>query len=190
MNRKKKRIMLLAMVAVLLFSAVYVSTFLVRKQNLDNIMTFGELKIMLINHTRDENGQEVDVNDDAVKLQKNNVDRIIKLKNICDQDMYVRIQLNMTGNDLENHSFDPTSYIVLNMPHSKWKYKDGWYYYDEILSSNETTENLLDSINFDINNITKKYPGSRIQMDVIAQAVQSRYNEPHVFDVVGWPEEE
>lgn len=189
MDNKKKRITVFLLAAILIFSALYVSTFLVRNQNLDNVITFDQLKIQLINHTL-ENGNEVEVTDSSIKLKRTEVDRIIKMRNVCNQKMFVRIRLDVKGLDNEKKEFDPNPYIILKIANSNWIYSEGWYYYAKVLEPEETTDDLLKSIYFDMNRITADYPGSSIMLDVKAQAVQSTHNSFNVLTVTGWPEEE
>ena len=69
-------------------------------------------------------------------------------------------------------------------------YRDGWYYYKQPLAPDEITEELMTQVIFtDIDAITQNYPGSRFDMQVDAQAVQSENNAGHVLSVVGWPEQ-
>ena len=72
---------------------------------------------------------------------------------------------------------------------NKRLYRDGWYYYKQILTPHETTNALMTQVIFqDIDSITQTYPGSQFDLDVDAQAVQSENNTTDVLSATGWPE--
>ena len=187
MNKKKRYILILSL--LLIISLTYVSTFLVRQNQFDNVVTFGNLKLQIINHTLDSNGHEIDVTHDEEKLKYSNVNRIVKIKNICNNDMYVRVKVDLKGKDINNQEYEPDSYVNINGCDDAWIYQDGWYYYQNVLKPNVTTENLLDGLEFDMDKLTSHYPGSDIELNIKAQAVQSTHNASQVLEASGWPKE-
>lgn len=187
MDKKKKSILILTILMVV--SLACVSTFLVRENQFNNVITFGNLKMEIINHTLDANGNETDVENETEKLRLANVNRIVKIKNICHNDMYVRVKVNFDGKDMNNQSYSPDTYLVVNGMNDKWIYQDGWYYYQDVLKPDVTTDNLLNGLEFDLDRLTSHYPGSHIEFNVEAQAVQSTYNASNVLEATGWPKE-
>lgn len=187
MKQKKRYIFILSFLFVI--SLACVSTFLVRQNKFENVITFGDLKLEIINRSLDENGQEIDVTDVKEKLKKAHVDRIVKIKNICQNDMYVRVKIDLQGKDMNDQDYSPSSYIKMNGCEDEWIYHDGWYYYRDILKPDVTTENLLSDIEFDMDKLTSNYPGSDIELNIEAQAVQSTHNATNVLDASGWPKE-
>ena len=83
MKSMKERITIICIISILLcaLSSVAFST---SEGTAENIISFGRLKIQLINNRMDENGEEVSVTTEEEKLNGNQVSRIIKVKNICD----------------------------------------------------------------------------------------------------------
>ena len=186
MNKKKRYILILLL---LIISLTYVSTFLVRENQFDNVVTFGDLKLQIVNQTLDSNGYEVDVMQDAEKLNNAKVNRIVKIKNICDNDMYVRVKVDFNGKNANDQEFEPDSYIEIIGGDDAWIYQDGWYYYQDILKPSITTENLMSSLEFDMDKLTSHYSGSNIELNIEAQAVQSTHNASQVLEATGWPKE-
>ena len=165
------------------------SAFLIRKIKTDNVITFGNVKVQLINHTLDENGKEVEVKDGKEELLKyEDVSRIIKVKNVCNHSVYVRVKLNTTGKK-NQEIFPAEDYVNYKFADEKWREKDGWIYYTDVLEPNKTTEDLMRGIEFDVNRLTSEYAGSDIEFKAEVQAVQSENNSKNVFAVEGWPEE-
>ena len=66
-NRKRVVMGLFLILCLGIFSS---SAFLIRKIKTDNVITFGNVKVQLINHTLDENGKEVEVKDGKEELLK------------------------------------------------------------------------------------------------------------------------
>ena len=185
-NRKRVVMGLFLILCLGIFSS---SAFLIRKIKTDNVITFGNVKVQLINHTLDENGKEVEVKDGKEELLIYvDVSRIIKVKNVCNHPVYVRVKLNTTGKK-NQEIFPAEDYVNYKFADEKWREKDGWIYYTDVLEPNKTTEDLMRGIEFDVNRLTSEYAGSDIEFKAEVQAVQSENNSKNVFAVEGWPEE-
>lgn len=187
MKTKTERLLTVSLV-LLLFSVLFSAAFLTSSGTTDNIITFGNLKLELINNTLDEQGKEVAVENEQEKLERSNVSRIVKVKNICEYPMYVRVRIDLIGNDHQT-SFDANQYVSLNTKEENWTYRDGWYYFVNILQPEDTTDDLLKGLEFDLDRLGSDHAGAEISMQVLTQAVQSDNNAADVLDVVGWPEE-
>lgn len=184
-NIKKYKWSLLTILCLMVLSS---SAFFINKMRTDNVITFGNIKIQLINHTLDEHGNEIEVKDEEEILRNEDVSRIIKAKNVCNYPAYVRIKLNMLGQD-DTEFFQAEDYVKYNFADNKWQEKDGWFYYTSILEPNKTTEDLMRGIQFDIDKLTADHAGSDISFKIHLQAVQSKNNADDIFEVKGWPEE-
>lgn len=184
--KKKSIIILIILCIITLISVTY--AYVVRKTNTSSIITFGSLKMELIETTiKDGKEVRVDNNDDMDISNTNTVSRIIKVKNIGKHPMYVRILLNIKGKTKDKEEINTTNIISI-IPKDNWIYNDGYYYYDKALNPNETTTELIDEIIFDNNHIFQNYRGSKFTLDIKAEAVQSEHNKDDVLEVVGWPE--
>ena len=182
--KQRYKIGLLVALCLLFFSS---SAFFVTKIETDNVISFGNIKVQLLNHMIDENGNEIQANKEEDLLKNKNVSRIIKVKNVCQHSAYIRVRLNMQGNkDLTN--YPASEYVEYKFNNDAWIEKDGWFYYNVILKSGETSKNLMDGISFDVDKLTSDYPGSKITWTVEVQAVQSENNSDNVLIAKGWPE--
>lgn len=158
----------------------------------ENLITFGKLDLKINETTLDKQGEEVAYSpDEKVNLSRNSyLSRIIRLENTGSQPMYVRVDLSITGQDKDGGEIknaDALAEYTLN--EDDWVYKDGWYYYKDILEPGSESKELMTEIIFDINEISSLYPGGDFDLDVSAQGVQSKNNEnENVLLVTGWPE--
>ncbi len=184
----KKKLTIISLCLLLCIGFFSSVAYLIRTIDTDNVITFGNLKLQLINKTLDSNGKEVDVDKLEEKLSAASLSRRIRVKNICDNDMYVRVKVKLNGKK-GDESFPVDVYADCNYNRADWQEKDGWWYYNSVLSSGKETENLLDTIEFNLNNLTSKYSGSKIIFNVEAQAVQSKNNGDSALNAEGWPEE-
>ena len=187
----KKRIMIIFLLTIIivLISIASIVAFISRSTIAKNIITFGNLKMQLIETTLDENNQEVEVdnNENLNITNMPNLSRIVKVKNLGNHDFYARVSLKIIGKDSNNQEIDVTKYVSYNLNTEDWIYKDGWYYYKKIVKQNEYTSSLITEINFDVNSITSKLSDGTIKLDIDAEAVQAENNAENVLDVLGWP---
>ena len=192
MKIRKKYIWILIAAALALCLTAMTTAFLTRQVVTDNILTFGSLKLALHQTTLTPDGSEVAVsNETAFDITSHNaVSRILRVENACDHPMYVRVAVRMEGTTAAGKTFDADELVSYKLNEDDWLYRDGWYYYKQPLAPDEITEELMTQVIFtDIDAITQNYPGSRFDMQVDAQAVQSENNAGHVLSVVGWPEQ-
>ncbi len=167
----------------------------------DNIITYGSLKMELLQ--LDEDGRKVPLSGDgAVRLiasaGETPVVREISVKNICDQPMYLRVKLSVTGRDQEGNAVALDQNKARYTVQADWAARvpdDGWYYYKAPLRPDETTTSLLtdDTVTFiDTKALAQAHPGLTLHLAAQVQAVQSVHNPEDVEDVFqaqGWPEE-
>ena len=184
--KKKTIIILIVLCLITIISVTY--AYIVRETNTSSIITFGSLKMDLI-ETTIKDGEEVRVtnHDDMDISNTNTASRIVKVKNIGNHPMYVRVSLNIEGKTKSKEAIDTTNLVSMNIK-DNWTYKDGYYYYNEVLNPDETTSELIDEIVFNNNYIVDNYDRSKFTLNIKAQAVQSEHNKENVLEAVGWPE--
>lgn len=85
---------------------------------------------------------------------------------------YVRVKLTPEWTNPTTNL--PETNLTLNMSTStKWVLLNGWYYYKELLETNEVTDLLLESVTL-VGNLTgNEYQGASLKIDVLAEAVQA-----------------
>ena len=188
MNRKSI-VFVVLIIEICLITILSLAAFITINSTAKNIITFGSLKIELIETTLDKNNKEVIINNDDILdiTHTKELTRIIKVKNVGKQDYFTRVGFNLIGIDSNNNQFDATKYVGFTVDTTDWIYKDGWYYYKNIVKAEEITKNLLTQLEFDVNSITSNYPSGSFKLDIKAEAVQAKNNAENVLDVLGWP---
>lgn len=101
-------------------------------------------------------------------------------------DFYTRLSVEMrvTGEGGKELS---TRYITLNYDRKNWTEKDGWFYYNRPVAPGGETKPLFTKVKFD-EEMGNAYMGARVEIDVVAQAVQSRNNGTDALTATGWSE--
>ena len=184
--KKKSVIILIVLLLVTIISVTY--AYIVRETNTSSVITFGSLKMELIETTIKE-GEEVRItnNDDMDISNTNTVSRIVKVKNIGNHPMFVRISLNIKGKTKNKEEIDTENLVSIDIKDG-WTYKDGYYYYNKILNPNETTSDLMNEIVFNNSYLVQNYKNSKFSLDIKAEAVQSEHNKENALEALGWPE--
>lgn len=189
---KKRRLAILLLVIIAFFILV-ISTvaFRIYNKTINNVITFGNIKMQLLQTTLNESNEEIVINNDEnFNITYNStVSRILKVKNLGKQEFFLRISLEMIGIDGNNQEFNANNLVAYDINEDDWIYKDGWYYYKDIIKENEITSNLITKIDFDIDNIMTNYLKGNFKFNAKAQAVQAKNNASNVLDASGWPED-
>ncbi len=188
MNKKYIMIFIL-LIFITIFSIFSTVAFITMKIDAKNIITFGSIKMELIETTLNKDNTEIKIeNDDTIDITNiSELSRVIRVKNLGKHDFFTRISLNLIGIDKDNVEFNASKYINYDINSTEWVYKDGWYYYKKIVTRDETTNGLLTNIRFDVNSITLNYPNGKFKLDIKAEAVQAENNSKDVLEVMGWP---
>lgn len=187
MKNRTKILIVLAIflcTSLLFFSYAYI----IRLTTSNNVITFGTLKMQLINNTL-KDGEEVPVSD-KTNIDVNDssaISRIIRIKNVGNHPMFVRVNLDISlkGQSLTEEEID--KYITLDLGED-WIKEGDYYYYKKSVDKNEETTNLLTSISFDVAKIKNDNHNGKFDLNVNVGAVQSENNAKDVLEVRGWPE--
>lgn len=181
---KKRYLVLILLLIIVSASATY--AFIVRESDTESIITFGSLKMKLMETTL-VNGEEIEVSDDALDISNaTNVSRIVRVKNVGRHSMYVRVKLNIYGEN-DGETFDISDAYKIDTS-DNWIYQDGYYYYKDALSENEITDELMKEIVFDNDIVNSKYQGSKFNLEIKGEALQRENNKDNVLEATGWPE--
>ena len=181
---KKRYLVLILLLIIVSVSATY--AFIVRESDTESIITFGSLKMKLMETTL-VNGEEIEVSDDALDISNaTNVSRIVRIKNVGRHSMYVRVKLNIYGEN-NGEIYDISDAYKIDTS-DNWIYQDGYYYYKYALSKDEITDELMKEIVFDNDIVTTKYQGSKFNLEIKGEALQRENNKDNVLEATGWPE--
>lgn len=185
---KKVWLILIFIILCCAFSASISFAFIIKETTTNNVITFGDIKMELLVTTK-ENNVEKNVNDkETIDITYNSkVNRNIKIKNIGKHPLFVRVSINLVGISEDGNTIENMDFIDVMSNSKNWIYKDNWYYYKDVVHEDEGANDLLLDLNFDINKITSRYPGSTFTLDINAEAVQAENNSEDILEVVGWP---
>lgn len=185
----KKRLLLITIILIFCIFSLSISVaFIIKETTSNNIITFGDVKMELyVTTTKDNKEIKVDDGENLNITYNSFINRNIIITNIGNHPIFVRVSFDLKGKDKNDKTINLDGLINIIQNDNDWIYKDGWYYYKEELNSNFETQKLLIDFEFDIDEITNKYPGSTFTLDINAEAVQSENNKQYVLDVVGWP---
>ena len=147
-----------------------------------NVITSGSINITLSEET--ESGE-----------QWQNVNNIMpgdctsKIVTVTNHDMpaYVRIKCEISVQDAQRTTLDPSDMLQLDMDTKNWTYLDGWWYYNHLLDIGETTVPLFTQVSF-FTTMDNEHQNCTATIDVLAQATQAANNGTDVFSAAGWPE--
>lgn len=115
------------------------------------------------------------------------VSKQVSVENVCAHPFYLRVKL-ISGSTHETLSADDCLKLDINT--QKWTFKDGFYYYNEILQPGETTPTLFNQVEVVGSHVDRTHIGSTLSLTVNAYAVQSENNPAeHPWNASGWPAE-
>ena len=188
-KRQTKRIYFPALTLILCLALVAAAfAMIVRSTDTENVITFGSIKMRLI-ETTTKDGTETPISDGYNEdiTNQNNVSRNVRIENIHNHPIYVRLKLNMdfiSGNGERSPAGEVATYDYNT---GDFTYKDGWWYYNNVLEPNTSTTNLITQITFNLGQTTEQLVGSKFNLKIDAQAVQSEHNAEEAINSVGWP---
>ena len=183
-SRKKQKIILAAV--LLICMAIFATgtlAYFTAEETAYNVITTGILSMDLVEETTGgEPWPEGGINGVMPGMD---VDKIPYVRNNGGIDFYTRMSVAMkvigeNGNELS------TEYISLNINTDKWTKQDGFYYYNGIVKPGKETEPLFTVVSFD-EDMPNAYMNARIEIDVHADAVQSKNNGDSALNASGWP---
>ena len=190
---RKRNILLLALLALLLLAAVSsVLAFTTRSTRVKNVVSYGSVKMEIIENTLSSNGAEVPYTQtEAVRIEADEYSRIVRLKNIGKHPIYVRVALSLTAVDSSGNAVTvPADCYSFDTNTTTWTEDGGWYYYTlPALAHNEETTNLMTKIMFDHTKLAA-LSGCQLTLNIQAEAVQSEKNGDSVWNAQGWPSDE
>lgn len=198
----KKRILLLATVAVLAAIAVGGTVaYFTGADQVHNVITTGSVDIELIEKTIDQGGAVVDFPEEGVKdvLPGTAVSKIVSVRNDGEATAWIRISVeqairNAAGEPLPlelEADGETIPVMTVRVDDEKWICHDGFYYYVEPVEPGAHTTTLFEEVFF-AEQMGDEYQDCTANIIVSAQAVQTANNPipagGNVTDVKGWPE--
>lgn len=152
-----------------------------------NVVTSGNLQLTI--HEMTDQGTEFP--DEGVYVIPGDVvSKVVTVENSCDHPFYLRVKL-VYGINSADLPYEDCFKLDINSEY--WTYKDGWYYYNDILQPAEESEQVFSHVEIVGSKVDTSYIGKTLSITVKAQAVQSENNPPaqdgDFTTVSGWPAE-
>lgn len=147
-----------------------------------NVVTSGDIQLKIIEKTAD--GTDFPTTGVSV-IPGDIVSKQVSVQNVCAQPFYLRVQLVSRST---NEALSPEECLKMNIDDLHWTYRDGYYYYNEILQPNAITPTLFTEVEIVGSKIDRTHGSSILRLVVNAYAVQSANNPAaHPWDAAGWP---
>lgn len=193
---KKRNLMLgSAILLVVLLVAGGTMAWFTDDVEVTNTFTAGTVDVDLI-----ENGNLV-VGEDFTGLEIENVNpgdterKEITVKSNGSKRTYVRIKLTPEWILAEGKSFPegfydnslpPAELVGLN--ETDWIFADGYYYYKDILATNDITSKLITGVKFDGPTMNNEYQGATFKLKVEVESIQATNNAYESWGITELPE--
>lgn len=182
-----------ALIALLSMLALGTLAYLIATGKATNVITTGMVDISLYEMQIDSNGKEVayDLQEPVSIMPGSCISKIPYIQN-NGAPAYIRARADIVVTSPDSNELD-ANVVTLNVHDADWMLSDdGYYYYKETVNTNETI-NLFSAVTFD-NDIDNVYQGCTVEINVSAEAVQSKNNDipagGTITDVTGWPKQE
>lgn len=188
----KKKCLICAFIAICLSIVAYGTTaYFSYEDTATNVITAGDIKIDLQEWSISNDNGELIPFKDAIDVQPGmEISKIVQIENIGGQDAWVRILVDKTIALADGVDGDiDLSLISYDLNTEYWTEQNGYYYYNTILKSGETTEPLFTKVKFS-SDMSNLYQYSKAVIGVKAQATQVIHNGETVFAAGGWPKSE
>lgn len=192
MKRNKRIIAVLAITSILAVMVFQTLAFFTAEDTALNRVTMGNVALILNDDTIDPETEELEpfpVEGFDLVMPGDVIDKIVSVTNDGANPIWVRIRLDrsiLLAGEAADVDFNV---LGLDLNDEDWtEGVDGWFYYNEILAPGETTENLFTQVTFPTS-LGNAFMNAEVEIDVLAQGVQSQNNGLTVQEATGWPAE-
>ena len=191
----KKRIFAVAVVLISL--SVLAATTIAYFTDSDitrNVITSGGIDIQIIEQQLVD-GKLVEYPNEPIPVTPaSTVSKIVSVQN-TDEPAWIRAIYTVTVYDAEEKAMlipaEELSKVIGIAPNTAaWTQKDGWWYHNTAVATEEMTEPLFEEVVFSGPHMDNKYQNCTVVIDVTAQAVQTANNGTSVLEALGWSEAE
>ena len=190
MKRNKRIIAVLAITSILAVMVFQTLAFFTAEDTALNRVTMGNVALILNDDTINPETEELEpfpVEGFDLVMPGDVIDKIVSVTNDGDNPIWVRIRLDrsiLLAGEAADVDFNV---LGLDLNEEDWtEGEDGWFYYNEILAPDETTENLFTQVTFPTS-LGNAFMNAEVEIDVLAQGVQSQNNGVTVQEATGWP---
>lgn len=187
---KRKLLIISLVIGLISILSIGSLAYFTAEKRTHNIIQAGNVEIELEELTDQGQGEDelVPFEDLDGVMPGTSVSKIVQVKNIGGAQAFIRVKVDVDIKlqDGTQGQVDLTL-ISIDFNTEQWTLRaDGYYYYNDPLSANETTVPLFTTVIF-AETMGNLYQNSTALVDVQAFAVQTANNGPTVFDAAGWP---
>ena len=156
-----------------------------------NVITSGNVDIRVI-EKQDVDGVLVDYPREPIDrvMPGSTISKIVTVENTGSGDAWIRVKVDKSITMKQPGDKADPSLLTLDYNTADWMEKDGWFYYRQPLAVGKTTTPLFRNVAVSTR-MDNPYQGCAFDIDIHAQAVQSRNNPlPGTGDfsqIPGWP---
>lgn len=113
--------------------------------------------------------------------------RIVKVKNLGYAPAWVRVKTDVIFTLDAAGQPDPALLSLTGLDTTHWTQSGDYWYYGAILAPGQTTPPLFTGVSFDPH-MDNLYQGSRVDLALSLEAVQSEHNGESALEAAGWPQ--
>lgn len=181
--KAKSRLLMIAFVAILLTvltqpTLAYYTTI----GKATNVVTSGGIRLQI--HEKTADGSEFP-KEGVYVIPGDIISKQVTVENVCNHPFFLQVKL-VSGTT--NEALTPDDCLKLDIDTVNWTYKDGYYYYNQILQPDETTPALFTQVEIVGSQVDQTHIGSTLSLTVNAYAVQSENNSAeYPWEASGWP---
>ena len=183
--KQRAKLLLVAMAAILLTLLTQPSlAYYTAIGKATNVVTSGDLRLKI--HEKTADGSDFPA-EGVYIIPGDVVSKRVFFENVCSHPFYLRVKL-ISGST--NASLSAEDCLKMDIDTVNWTYRDGFYYYNEILQPGEVSPTLFNQVEIVGRKVDQSHIGSTLSLTVDASAVQSENNPAdYPWNAYGWPAE-
>lgn len=183
----KKRILCLTILAICLATlATGTMAYFVAEETAYSVITTGYLYMDLVQETKD--GKPLPQGGVLNVVPATAVDQVTFVANRGSVPFFTRVVVEKVIYPAEGSDAQLDAELVtLNINEDYWTEKDGFYFYKRILRPGQETQPLYTEVGF-APEMGNEYMDAKVEIRVLAQAVQSANNGTDATQALGWSE--
>jgi len=182
-HNKRKFVLLAALLICISIFAGSTLAYFTASETAHNVITTGSLSMDLVEETT--GGKPWPKEGIKGVMPGMVVDKIPYVVNTGDIDFYTRMSVSMKVTASDGKTILSDKHISLDYNIKDWTEKNGVYYYNGVVKSGKQTEPLFTKVTFDTK-MNNAYMNARVEIDVHAEAVQSKNNGESPLSATGW----
>lgn len=173
-----KKKMFLAATLMLICGAIWATmAFFTTEDSTVNIITSGNVKIAMVNSTP-QSANTGKIMPGAKRPY------VVQVENVGKNPAWIRVSVDFVLKDAQKNPL-ADNIVSADFDNVDWVNQGGYYYYTKAIQPGEKTTVLMTELEFDAN-MGNHLQATTVDVDVIAEAVQSQNNGTGALQAAGW----